>query len=176
MTWERLLAELDDLDQQAAGAFAAERQLEVEERARSAYAEVTLWSRLMAAVDATVLVRVLAVGELGGRVVQVGDGWCLLAVRDREWLVPRSAVVAVVGLRAGSVPAEAWPVTSRLGFGAALRQVAEDGSECELRLTDGSALTGRLGRVGADFVEVDRSGHPCAVAFDGLAAVLSRAP
>lgn len=173
MTWERLLADLDDLDQQAAGAFAVERRLEVEERARSVYAEVTAGARLMAAVGSNVLLRVRGVGDLEGRLVRVGDGWCLLAVAGHEWVVPWTSVLAAWDLPANAVPPEAWPVTARLGLGAALRQVAEEAGGCELRLVDGTACTGRLGRVGADFVEVRSRGRHGAVTFAALAAVRS---
>lgn len=178
MTWERLLDDLDDLEQQAAGAFAAERGLEVEERARSVYAEVTLGSRLMAGVGATVGLRLTGVGELSGRLVRVGDGWCLLAVGEQEWLVPWPSVLGVRGLPGNAVPPEAWPVTARLGLGAALRHLAEDGAECEVRLTDGGAWSGRLGRVGADFVEVlpGEARSAAVVGFPALAAVGSRSP
>ncbi|MBD8870263.1 hypothetical protein [Nocardioides donggukensis] len=182
MTWEsRLLAFLDDLELQAQGAFAAERGLEVAERARAEYAEVTLAARLMAALDGEVSLRVAGVGELTGRLARVADGWCLLATPEREWVVALAAVGAARGLPTGAVPAAAWPVTARLGLGSALRRLAEDGEECAVRLRDQTAYVGRLGRVGRDFVEV-RSGEyprleaPVLVPFAGLAAVHSRTP
>ena len=45
-------------------------------------------------------------------------------------------------------------MTARLGLGSALRRVADGGEECRVRLRDGTAYDARLGRVGADFVEV----------------------
>ena len=49
MSWEdRIFSLLDDLEAQAEGAFAAERDLEVAERARAEYASVTLAARLSA--------------------------------------------------------------------------------------------------------------------------------
>lgn len=179
MTWERpLSALLDDLEQQAEGAFAAERDAEVAERARTEYAGVTLAARMMAAVGHDVAMRVTGVGELAGRLARVADGWCLLEAGDREQVVTLGAVAAVRGLPAGAVPVEAWPVTARLGLGSALRRLAEEGGECGVRLRDGTAYDGRLGRVGADFTEVattDQSA-PVAVAHAAVATVQRRHP
>ena len=82
------------------------------------------------------------------------------------------------GLRgSGSHVAEAAsPVTARLSLGSALRRVADGGEECRVRLRDGTAYDARLGRVGADFVEVVTGAHAetWVVAFAALAAVHSR--
>ena len=65
--WEqRLLTVFDDLEQQAAAAFGAEREAEVAERARSAYAGVTLATRLMAARGTRVGLAVEGVGAVSG--------------------------------------------------------------------------------------------------------------
>jgi hypothetical protein len=175
-SWEaRLFSLLDDLEVQAEGAFAAERDLEVAERARAEYASVTLAARLMAGVGAEVGLRVTGVGELSGRLARVADGWCLLESGGRDWACRLAAVATARGLPATAVPVEAWPVGARLGLGSALRRLADAGERCGVRLLDGTAYDGRPGRVGQDFVELHAGagGPPVLIAFAGLAAVHS---
>ena len=64
------------------------------------------------------------------------------------------AVGSVRGLADRAVPAAVRPVTARLGLGSALRGVGEARTDSVLHGMDGSVSRGRLGRVGADFVEV----------------------
>lgn len=177
MTWEEQLAGyLDDLEQQAEGAFAEDRAAEVSERARSEYATVPLAARLMAGIGDDLALRVNGVGEITGRLARVADGWCLLASTGQEWLVRLTAVAVARGLPARAVPVEAWPVTARLGFGSALRGLAEEGGPCRVLLRDGTSYALVPGRVGLDFVEgrPEGGGPPLLVAFDAIAAVQRR--
>ena len=174
--WEEQLSALfDDLEQQADAAFAAEREGEVAERARSAYAEVPLAARLMASVGAPVSLSVEGVGTVTGTLQRVAAGWCLLDVGGQDWIVRLAAVQVVRGLPAGAVAEAAWPATARLGLGSALRRVAESRDPCRLLLRDGATYDARLGRVGADFVEAHlgdppRAAAPVLVALTALAA------
>ena len=155
MRWEdRLLDLFDDLEQQAEGLALAERDALVAEQSRAEYAGVDLAARLHASTGAAVQVDVTGLGSLDGRVLRTGDGWCLLAVAGREWIVVLDAVTALRGLRDGGVGAAARPLTARLGLGSALRGVAESGSEVVLHRRDGAVLRGDVARVGADFVEL----------------------
>jgi len=175
--WEqRLLTVFDDLEQQAAAAFGAEREAEVAERARSEYAGVTLATRLMAARDTRVTLAVEGVGAVSGVLQRVAADWCLLGAGGQDWIVRLPAVGSVRGLPSHAVAEAAWPVTARLGLGSALRRVADGGEECRVRLRDGTAYDARLGRVGADFVEVISGDHAetWVLAFAALAAVHSR--
>jgi hypothetical protein len=155
MRWEeRLLDLFDDLEQQAEGLALAERDALVAEQSRAEYVGVDLAARLHASTGGSVRVDVTGLGTLDGRVLRTGDGWCLLEVAGREWIVVLAAVTALRGLRDGGVVAGARPLTARLGLGSALRGVAEGGSEVVLHRRDGTVLRGGLGRVGADFVEL----------------------
>lgn len=166
----RLAGFLDDLEQQAAGAWAAERGLEVAERARAEYTRVTLASRLMAGVGGQMDLAVTGIGPLSGTLERVADGWCLLESGRAEWVVRLAAIRTVRGVSERAIAAEAWPVTARLALGSALRGLA--GEQCLLRLLDGTSVDGRLGRAGADFVEVQPGGGPpVLVAYTALAAV-----
>jgi hypothetical protein len=181
MRWEALFA---DLEAQAAAAGYAERAAEVDERTRGELAGIGAVDRLRAA-DGTALRLRLAGGlRLGGAVVRVGPDWLLLAEdAAREAIVPLSAVLGVRGLsRYAAVPGTAGVVSSRLGLRTALRGVARDRSPVRLELTDGSALSATIDRVGADFADVAvhapgeaRRGHEVAevelVPFAALAAV-----
>jgi hypothetical protein len=165
-----LAAFLDDLEQQAQGAWAGEREQEVAERARAEYARVGLAGRLMAGLGTPVALQVTGVGGLAGGLVRVADGWLLLAAGGAEWLVLIDAVETVRGLPARAVPVEAWPVTARLGVGSALRAMA--GDRCVVRLRAGGQLDGRVGRAGADFVELQtEAGTVVLIALAAVAAV-----
>lgn len=179
MAWEEeLFAVLDDLEQQAGAAYAAERDLELADRARAEYREVTLAGRLMASLEREVDVAVLGVGALSGELRRVGDGWLLLRGRDQEWIVALAALGAVHGASDRAVPEVAWSPLTRLGLGSALRRLAEAGRRCVLHLRDGAVLDGVPTRVGADFVEVavgePGSGRTALVPQAALAAVQSR--
>ena len=179
MTWEeRLFGFLDDLEQQADGLYAAERDVELADRSRSAYQEVGLAARLMASLDHDLVVHVSGVGPVRGRLERVARGWCLLAAPDQEWVVPLAGVGAVEGASDRAVPEVAWSPLTRLGLGSALRRLADAGDRCVVRRTDGVAHDGVLQRVGQDFVEVlegeGGSARVTLVAFGVLAAVQSR--
>ena len=157
MTWEeRLLEVFDDLEQQAEGLALQARDAEAGDRARDLYSEVDLASRLHASVGSTVEL-VLPGAAVRGRLVRVARGWCLLGpdgASGHELVVNLAGVVSVRGLAARTVPEAARPVTARLGIASALRHLAEEPEPVVLTRVDGEVRRGRLGRVGADFVEL----------------------
>jgi hypothetical protein len=166
---ERLFDVLDDLEGQAEALYAVEREAELADRARAAYAEVTLASRLMASAGAHVAIDVAGVGPLSGELRRVATGWCALAGDCDEWLVPLGSVVAAHGLSDRSSPEAAWPAVARLGLGSALRRLADEAAPCLVVTHDGARHEVVLRRVGADFVEAE------AVADDRRRSVLALA-
>lgn len=176
MTWEdELFSLLDDLEQQAEALYDAERDVELADRSRAAYHDVTLASRLMASVGDRLRVDLRGVGVVTGTVERVGTGWCLLRGPAQDWVVSLAAVTMLRDGSGRSVPEVAWSPVTRLGLGSALRRVADAGERCVLHLVDGSRHEATLGRVGADFVEArDGAGQTVLVAFAALAAVQSR--
>ncbi|MFB9765243.1 hypothetical protein ACFFOS_12700 [Nocardioides kongjuensis] len=177
MGWEdELFALFDDLEDQASALYAAERDLELADRSRAEYQQVTLGSRLMASVGLPVGLGVLGVGAVAGTLERVADGWLLVAAGDHDWIVVLGAVTTLSGASERSVPEVAWSPLTRLGLASALRRIAEAGEPCLLHLRDGSRLDGVLRRVGADFCELvtgaDR--RTVLVAFSALAAAQSR--
>jgi hypothetical protein len=177
MSWEAdLFAVIDDLEQEAAAAFAVERDAEVADRARSAYAEVTLVSRLMASLDRETAVRVRGVGPVHGRLQRVGPDWCLLRAGRRDWVVPAAAITTVRGASDRALPEVAWSPVCRLGLGAALRRIAGTRQPCLVHHVDGDSEELVLTRVGADFVEgTTVDGAVVLVPLSTLAAVQSSA-
>jgi hypothetical protein len=172
MTWEeRLFAYLDDLEQQAEGVFGLERDLEVAERAAAEYAVVTLASRLMASVDGRVSLQVQGLGHVHGELRRVADGWCLVAAPAQSWVIRSAAIMTVRGASPRSVPELAWPVTGRLGFGSALRRLAEDGERCQVVLLDGTRYDAQVVRVGHDFAELLILGDSSGRVLVGLAMI-----
>lgn len=177
MAWEdELFAYLDDLEQQAAALYDAERLPELADRERAEYQQVGLAARLMASVDLDVTLELAGVGAVSGRLERVADGWLVLSGHGQDWVVRTAAIVTARGLSDRAVPEVAWPVVARLRVGSALRRLADGAVPCSLHLADGRRLDAVVQRVGADFAEVTtgESGRVVLVAFDQLAAVQSR--
>ena len=175
MAWEEeLFAMLDDLEQQAEALYDAERGADLADRSRAEYRQVSLASRLMASVGASVRLEVLGVGAVSGELDRVASGWCLVSAGEQDWVVRLDAVTVVRGASPRSLPEVAWSPVAKLGLGSALRRIADSGQRCVLRLVDGTAHDAVLRRVGADFVEATvGEGTSVLVAFTNLAAVQS---
>lgn len=172
-----LAALFDDLEQQAEGLALAQRDEEVRDRLADEYAEVDLLSRLHASVGREVSVSV-AGWPVSGIVARVGSDWCLLhrtgwGEAAVETLVHLRAVSTWRGLSEGAQPATARSVLARLPLTSCLRRLAEAGGRHTVRLTDGSTRTGRVGRVGADFLELEADGPTVALPLGATACVVS---
>lgn len=156
MNWdEELFSVLDDLEQQADALYDVERLAEVADRSRSEYGAVTLASRLMASLETEISLELAGIGRVAGLLRRVGTGWLLLESGRSQWVVATAAIVSVGGLSPRSVPEVAWSPVTRLGLGSALRRLSEAGERCVVHSTDGSRHEGVLGRVGADFAEIE---------------------
>lgn len=179
MSWEEQMFDLfDDLEAQAEVEFAAERAYEVADRMRAEYRAVTFMSRLHASLGHEVGLTVRGVGSLRGRIARTGDGWLLLAEGPRSWLVLADAVTLVVGAAPASVPTRALPTVQRLSPASPLRRLAEEYLPVVLHTTDAATHRGRVGRVGADFVELGpenglANGPPMLIPWTALSAVQS---
>ena len=176
MTWEeQLFSLLDDLEQQAEAAYDAERDLELADRSRAAYAHVTLASRLMASLDDEVGLDVPGVGMVHGHLQRVGAGWCLLHGAGQDWVLRTDVVTLVRGASERSVPEVAWSPVARLGLGSALRRIADTRDPCVVHRIDGRRHEVVLTRVGEDCVEgAGSDGGLLLFPFGSLAAVQSR--
>ena len=172
---DALSALFEDLEQQAEGLALAERDAELGDRIRAEYAMVTWVARLHASLGARVRLSTAGVGALDGALVRVGDGWCLVETSpvSQEWLVLLHAVTRASGLSDRAVSAEARSVADRLSVRSALRGLAEARTVVVLHDVDGTRMRGRLGRVGADFVELSlESGEPADEPWQPAAAVV----
>lgn len=176
MRWdERLLDLFDDLEQQAEGLALSERDLEVAERSRAEYAQVDLASRLHASVGRQVLLRLVGVGQVEATLRRLGADWCLADAGAQEWVVRFAAVTSARGLSSRALAVPARSVAARLGFGAAMRRIADDRATVVVHRMEGPPSRGLVHRVGADFLEV--SSEPSqessveVVAFAHIAAV-----
>jgi hypothetical protein len=179
VTWEERLFEVfDDLEQQAEGLAVVARDAAVGERARDLYSEVDLASRLHGSVGAVVELVLAGVGIVRGRLARTGRGWCLLAAQDGagpEVVVNLAGLLSVRGLAVRATPEPVRGVTARLTLASALRGVAaEDGPVVVVR-SDGEVRRGRLGRVGADFVELVAESGPTEVLPMAAVAVVRHA-
>ena len=176
MRWEELLLrELDDLELQAEGLYLADRAAAVSELSLSTYAEVELSARLHASVGSPLQLFLRGGGTVDGTLARAGQGWVLLQAAAGEVVVVVAAILRVRGAVERAVPAEARCLTSRLGLGSALRQLAESREQVAVTLVDGAVVRGRIRRVGLDFAEVvTDAGAAELLPFDAL-AVLRRA-
>jgi hypothetical protein len=177
MRWDERLGGLFlDLEHQAEGLALVERDAEVAEQSRAEYAQVDLAGRALASTGRRLLVAVAGVGALDAMLSRSGAGWWLLDDGRQEWLVAVSAIGSVRGLSSRAVAPEARSVTSRLGLASALREVADGRGQAVLHGRDASVVSGRLERVGADFVEArvgEGTGQLLTLPFAALAAVRS---
>lgn len=176
MGWEtELFALFDDLEGQATALWEADREAELADRARSEYVAVTLASRLMASLDSTVVLDVVALGRVEGRLQRVAASWCLVTAAGQDWILPLRHVVAVRGASERSVPEVAWSPLQKLGLRSALRRLSDAEARCVVHLADGSSHEVHVTRVGADFVQCRTgSDERMLVPYDGLVAVQSR--
>jgi len=148
MRWERLFA---DLEAEAAEMEARARDAEIAERTRAEIAAVRWLQRLRGATGTTVSLAMAGAGPLSGRVRYVGPDWVLVDVVGQDVLVPAAAVLGVTGLGTAAPPdVERVPLT----WAAAWRTLSRDRAVVRVERTDGSVVSGRVDRVGADFVEV----------------------
>ena len=149
MRWDDLFADLG-----AQWDAEARRELdgEVADRTRRERALVGLHERLSAAVGESVALTVRVAGTLPGRVVEVGDGWLLLAAEaGGPALVPFTAVTGVTGLPAR---VDGSGAATRFGLGYALRGLSRDRSAVLLTDLDGLVLSGTIDAVGRDVLEL----------------------
>jgi hypothetical protein len=153
MRWARLF---DDLNAQVEAAERAERAAESAELRRLELSRVTLSDRLLAAVGTSVTLTVDGAQPLTGELVQLGGDWALLASETgSETLVGLSAVVAVTGLPAAvAAGAGAGETDARLGLGFVLRRLARDRLPVTVVTRGGTAYTGTIDRVAADFFDL----------------------
>lgn len=179
MSWEEsTFALFDDLEQQAEGLQLADRDADLADLSAAEYARVELVSRLHASLGREVSVRLRGGCAARGRLARMGQDWMLVVAAGGEWILRTEAVLGVVGLSPRADAVEAWPVLDRLSLRAVLRRLAAGGDTCLVRLVDGEALEGRVGRVGRDFLELHPGGGdrpPTVVPLVAVSALQERA-
>lgn len=177
---EQLFDVLEDLEAQAESAYDAERRVDLEDRSRAEYREVTLAARLVASLGHDLEVDVAGVGPVRGVLERTGDGWLLLRAPAQDWVVRTAALDRVVGASDRAVPEAAWSPLQRLGVASLLRRLADAGSRCVVHTRDGRRHEVVVTRVGADFLEAlegtGDSRRPVLLTLGGLAAVQSPEP
>jgi hypothetical protein len=186
MRWQQLFA---DLGAQFAEAEAAADRAESASRTRTEIGAVRLAERLAGAVGHPVALRCRGAALVTGVLAEVGVDWLLVEEEaGRESLVATAAVLSVAGLGRQTAAAEQpGAVRGRFDLRRAARALARDRSAVQLVLDDGTALTGTIDRVGADFLELaehapDQPRRPAAVrgvqavALDGVAVIRTLSP
>ncbi|MCK9795057.1 hypothetical protein M1843_14995 [Isoptericola sp. 4D.3] len=153
--WELLFA---DLEARFEAEEVAEREGAVAELTRAEQASIPLVDRLRAASGGVLRLELLDGEGLEGTVSRVARAWVLLdghGARGRvQHLVPTRALATVVGLGRSATPSGA--MTDGLGLGHVLRGLQRDRARVLVR-TAGGSVTGRIGRVGADHLDVEEA-------------------
>ncbi|MEW1960232.1 hypothetical protein [Kineococcus sp. NPDC059986] len=171
MRWDDLF---DDLEGQAEQAQREDLAAEVADRTRREQATVALADRVRAATGELVW-SVRDGSTLTGRVLGTGPGWFLLrAPAGLQVLLAADAVVGVRGVPSWSAPPPG-PVAARRTFLMALRALGAAGVRVRVQ-TAGGVHTGRVGRVGADHVDLlpaDGAGQGADVLTVPFSAVLA---
>lgn len=176
MRWERLFG---DLEAQFAQEERAELQAEIADRTRRERASVYLVDRL-AATEGPVVLILPGERSIRGELTDIGKDFAVVEQGTRH-LVHLVAVLQVRGLGRTSVGPREGAAIRRFGLGYALRALARD--RCTVLLSDvtGRDVVGRLGAVGADWVELapERDGsrgqqEMCIVPFSAIAVVTAR--
>lgn len=166
MRWDLLF---HDLEAQADAADAANFRAEVQDRVRSERADVSLASRLLAAVGSGLAVTLLDGQTVHGEVASASAGWLLLGIEGPQTLIPLTAIATVAGLPTAS--REPGVVDAGLGMGHAMRALARDRARV-LIATQAGQLSGLVGVVGADYVELTTAvGSQMVVPFAGILTV-----
>lgn len=153
--WDALFA---DLEGELAGEHARDLDAEVRDRTRREHARLSLADRLRAHRGTAITVGVRGGAAVSGRLADADRDWLLVG----ETLVLRLAVRTVTGLGPEATDPDTTTMTRPIGY--ALRAMA---GPVTCTFTDGGTLTGRIGRVGKDHVDVDGTTVP----FRALATV-----
>lgn len=160
MEWDRLF---EDLEDQIASGWEAERAALDAEAERTRIAALDLRTRLGALTTEGAIVSVVLsdATRLRGRLRAVGADWAGLAPLDAPGLVllPAHGVEtwgvdhgALLSSGAGVEPLS--PLRERMTFGFVLRDLARRRRGVTVRLRSGTILTGTIDRAGADHLDL----------------------
>ncbi|WP_404384109.1 hypothetical protein LL946_01620 [Knoellia locipacati] len=149
MRWDQLF---DDLEAQLDAEERRDRDSEVADRTRRERANVELAARFVAALGASLRLRLVTGAEVQGELVDVGEDWLLVRLASgREAVIPAAVVTGVVGL---PLRASSARTARRFGLGYALRGLSRDRAPVAVTDTSGHVVTGTIDVVGADFVDL----------------------
>lgn len=164
MRWDRFF---DDLEDQLASEWEAERAALDTEAERLRLSRVSLRERLAALVDASAGGPVLTIDLAGGatlsaRVTALGADWIALASAESRAgavLCPLSGIVSMVVPHADLLrcarPGDARSgLADRMTLGFVLRDLVRRRTPVMLHLTTGRSLHGTIDRAGADHLDL----------------------
>lgn len=160
MDWDGLF---DDLEDQLASGWEAERAALDAESERLRIARLPLRSRLATLARSKEPVTVMLADDtsLTGHITDVGADWTALATTEGRTLIllPEQAVVAWTlthgALLASTSAEENLPaVRARMTFGFVLRNLARRRARVVVRTRDSRVLAGTIDRAGADHLDL----------------------
>ncbi|HVF05941.1 MAG TPA: hypothetical protein VNA20_13950 [Frankiaceae bacterium] len=150
--WAALFA---DLEGELEGEEARDLDDEVSDRTRREHGRLALADRLAAQHGRELAVHTSGAGTVRGPLTDSSKDWLLVG----ETLIPRTAILAIDGLGPAATEPDAAP-KSRLPVGYAVRALGRDHPAVIATLLDGRTVTGGVGRVGRDHVDVGGQALP----------------
>lgn len=156
MRWERLFG---DLEAHAEALASMQRGVDIADRSRIETSRLRLADRLAGSDGADLQLRLAGGTSVSGQLRHSAPDWLLVTdASGAECLVFMAHVLSVSGLGRWSGPAgggESSAAGRNLhGVGQLLRALSVDRSTVTVHLLDGSAVSGTVDRVGADFLDV----------------------
>ncbi|NED97313.1 hypothetical protein G1H11_18605 [Phytoactinopolyspora alkaliphila] len=155
MRWERLFTDME-AQLEAADRLGLDDDIAV--RTQRERKTVHLAGRMRLDRGAWLDLRVAGVGPVRAVLCDLGPDWMLFGDEaGAELLVPSGALIAVQGLgvRAAVNPTGAdRQMLMSMGLAFALEAISRDRSVVAATVADGTAFTGMIDRVGADFIDL----------------------
>lgn len=160
MRWERLF---EDLQNQFASEWEAERAALDTEAERLRLARLPLRARLLALLGGAATIEVTGSERLRGTLTAAGEDWLGVDLDGGAAAVVRTDAVASLGLdhedmlhsarEHGGTPRS---LAERMSFGFVARDLARRRVAVGIHRTDGAVLTGTIDRAGADHLDLAR--------------------
>lgn len=165
MRWDDLF---EELEAEFLAASCLESEAEILEMVHAEAATVDLTDRLRHRVGAQIHVRLRNSETRHGVLHEANHAWIMIHDQHRRFLIPHAGIAFAWPL--GGAAPRSEGIAGRLTLGYALRKIAAAGLEVRL-LTDGGAMNGRIGMVGADYCDLRTPTGVVAVPWAAIVAI-----
>jgi hypothetical protein len=155
-----------NIEVQAAGLIAVEREDRAFSEARGELAQIELTDRLRAKANEDIYFQLKKLGWFKGQLKQVFADHFLVATINKLWLVPLSSLLAVSGLtRAMKKPN---PIEARWNQLSSYRDWVIDQTQVRVQLIDGESIYGELLKLYKDHFELKTQAELVAINYSSV--------